>query len=47
MPTDIKVFLDNTTPKVNFNEVSGPSKPLTEDTSTSLVPTSTSPPTTT
>jgi hypothetical protein len=31
MPTDIKVFLDNTTPKVNFNEVSGPSKPLTED----------------
>jgi hypothetical protein len=31
MPTDIKVFLDNTTPKVNFNEVSGPSKPLTQD----------------
>jgi hypothetical protein len=31
MPTDIKVFLDNTTPRVNFNEVSGPSKPLTQD----------------
>ena len=30
-PTDIKVFLDNTTPRVNFNEVSGPSKPLTQD----------------
>jgi hypothetical protein len=31
MPTDIKAFLDNTTPRVNFNEVSGPSKPLTQD----------------
>jgi hypothetical protein len=31
MPTDLKVFLDNTTPRVNFNEVSGPSKPLTRD----------------
>ncbi|KAF2025635.1 hypothetical protein EK21DRAFT_76036 [Setomelanomma holmii] len=30
-PTDLKVFLDNTTPRVNFNEVSGPSKPLTLD----------------
>ncbi|KAL6712317.1 hypothetical protein ACN47E_000194 [Coniothyrium glycines] len=28
-PTDIKVFLDNTTPRVNFNEVPAPSKPLT------------------
>ncbi|KAH7078819.1 hypothetical protein BKA63DRAFT_251735 [Paraphoma chrysanthemicola] len=30
-PTDLKVFLDNTTPRVNYNEVSGPSKPLTQD----------------
>ncbi|KAF1841627.1 uncharacterized protein K460DRAFT_318814 [Cucurbitaria berberidis CBS 394.84] len=29
LPTDIQTFLDNTTPRVNFNEVSGPSKPLT------------------
>ncbi|KAB2108148.1 hypothetical protein AG0111_0g3933 [Alternaria gaisen] len=28
-PTDIQTFLDNTTPRVNFNEVPGPSKPLT------------------
>jgi hypothetical protein len=28
-PTDIQSFLDHTTPRVNFNEVSGPSKPLT------------------
>jgi hypothetical protein len=31
MPTDLKSFLDNTTPRVNFSEVSGPSKPLTLD----------------
>lgn len=31
MPTDLKVFLDHTTPRVNYNEVSGPSKPLTQD----------------
>jgi hypothetical protein len=29
MPTDIQTFLDRTTPRVNFNEVPGPSKPLT------------------
>ncbi|KAH8727005.1 hypothetical protein GQ44DRAFT_705113 [Phaeosphaeriaceae sp. PMI808] len=31
LPTDIKSFLDNTTPRVNFNEVAGPSKPLTQE----------------
>jgi hypothetical protein len=30
-PTDIQSFLDNTTPRVNFAEVPGPSKPLTQD----------------
>jgi hypothetical protein len=29
MPTDIQTFLDHTAPRVNFNEVPGPSKPLT------------------
>lgn len=28
-PTDIQTFLNNTTPRVQFNEVPGPSKPLT------------------
>lgn len=28
-PTDLKVFLDNTTPQANFTEVIGPSRPLT------------------
>ncbi|CAA9965410.1 DUF946 domain containing protein [Pyrenophora teres f. maculata] len=28
-PTDIQTFLDHTTPRVNFTEVTGPSKPLT------------------
>jgi len=28
-PTDIQTFLNHTTPRVEFNEVSGPSKPLT------------------
>lgn len=29
MPTDLQVFLNNTTPRVAFAEVPGPSKPLT------------------
>ena len=28
-PTDLQTFLDHTTPRVNFNEVTGPSRPLT------------------
>ncbi|KAF2857018.1 hypothetical protein T440DRAFT_512993 [Plenodomus tracheiphilus IPT5] len=28
-PTDLRTFLNNTTPRVSFNEVPGPSKPLT------------------
>ena len=30
-PTDLTVFLEHTTPRVNFTEVPGPSKPLTLD----------------
>ena len=29
LPTDLQEFLNHVTPRVNFNEVSGPSKPLT------------------
>jgi hypothetical protein len=31
MPTDINVFLENTTPRVKFEVVPGPSNPLTLD----------------